>query len=36
MQVARLVHPLPYGSTNNEAEYCGLVMGLAVGLSWIL
>lgn len=28
VEVAALTHPLPYGCTNNEAEYCGLILGL--------
>jgi ribonuclease HI len=29
-EVATVVTPLEYGSTNNEAEYCGLITGLKV------
>jgi ribonuclease HI len=31
-EVATVVTPLEYGSTNNEAEYCGLINGLAKAL----
>ncbi|GFH11165.1 RNase H domain-containing protein, partial [Haematococcus lacustris] len=30
VEVAALTHPLPFGCTNNEAEYCGLILGLEV------
>ncbi len=28
--VCELVYPLPFGATNNDAEYLGLILGLNV------